>query len=253
MGIFKNLQEESNDRPEDKEYNHQAASFLAGMLLKTGKIKHTPDLEKWSDEFRKLREIDETSLHNIQSVLTWYTEHIKDPYVPQAFSATSFRAKFPRLVAAMKRGENGTHLTPISEAATRVAIRLGDLIWPGNEKKDEPQTIQRSLTAHEEFRCLLYQIKDTNDPNDGFSFEYRIAQIVYHKLGDAESFVETWMRSIHNMAWTWAGWRGDLLYFAFRPKQKMFQVTGRGWIAEWCGTPNEWDKMIGRIYEAPTV
>lgn len=61
------------------------------------------DIDKWATEIRLLRTQNNIGITTINSVLDWYAENIGGEYIPEAYSGSSFRKKFPNLQAAMLR------------------------------------------------------------------------------------------------------------------------------------------------------
>lgn len=226
-----------------------AKTLLRIIMENTKMIKRQPSVDKWADDFRKLHIIDRIPIEGIQTTLDWYAKHIGEKYVPQAYSASGFRKKYVAMVAAMGRDSNGPQRNvTITKAVGRVQSRLGGLVWPGDEKKDEAIVIQQSLDNHDEFRVKLGSFFGKSCMS-----ACRAAPYVLDKMGHAECFVETWMRSIHNMAWRWTEWHGNLLSFIWHPRHKIFQSTARGWMAEWCGMTGEWDELLKVLDENTSV
>ena len=52
------------------------------------------DLKSWSRKFEQLNRKDRVEIKEIENVLTWYVQHIGEPFVPRCLSATSFRKLF---------------------------------------------------------------------------------------------------------------------------------------------------------------
>ena len=229
-----------------KPVHYQLAEALLIILVKkTRTIKRKPIMVKWADVFRKLHLVDGIPTEDIRHALVWYEEHIGEKYVPQAYSASGFRKKYVAIVAAMGRDNNGPQKNVIiTEAVHSIQSRLGNLQWPGDEKKDEAIMIQQSLDNHDGFRDILNRLV----------YEHRsewmdkLTEYILTKLGHREHFVETWIRNIHNMAWRWGGWPGKLTSFVWNPHCKIFQSTAQGWIAEWCGMPWKWNELLEDIY-----
>jgi hypothetical protein len=82
------------------------AERLADIVLpyRTTNITDT-DIKKWATEIRLLRTQNNIDIPAINAVLNWYSEYIGGEFIPEAYSGSSFRKKFPNLQAAMKRSE----------------------------------------------------------------------------------------------------------------------------------------------------
>ncbi len=86
--------------PVDKD----CAITLHEALHKKGMLRSTKwSIKSWSKEFALLRKAQPEDSDNIERVLDWYIHNIGGDKIPEAFCASSFRDKFPRIQAAMYR------------------------------------------------------------------------------------------------------------------------------------------------------
>lgn len=76
---------------------HQA--ILAKQATKPTKFNRAA----WADHFRMLRDVDGIEDKTVAKVLAWYCAHLGEQYVPQAYSAQSFRTKFAPIQSAADR------------------------------------------------------------------------------------------------------------------------------------------------------
>ena len=101
--------DKDKDKDKDNKKNQKAkfkiyASKLAKIILTTKKIKTpTQKLNAWATEFRKLYKIEGVSHSRIKAAMIWYRKNIGGQYIPVIESGSSFRSKFIKLEAAMKR------------------------------------------------------------------------------------------------------------------------------------------------------
>lgn len=84
---------------------------LSTHLAKTVKSYRNYKIDKkkiksWANDFRLLKEKDGVDSQRIKKVLTWYRKNIGGQYVPEAFSASTFRSKFLKLESALERQKN---------------------------------------------------------------------------------------------------------------------------------------------------
>jgi hypothetical protein len=101
---------------------------LKETVSSVNKITLGTRTHQWPTHFRKLNEIDQVPIPRIWEVLYWYADHIGEEFVPECFSAESFRTKFNKLESAMTRQEpktrsrtspgNGTKVKPKKYAGT---------------------------------------------------------------------------------------------------------------------------------------
>lgn len=187
----------------------------------------------WADEFRKLRKTE--SVEQIDSVLIWFEKHVSEKYTPKVFSAQSFCKKFPQLIEAMGREE--ADWPPdllISDDAKKIAIRLGGLYWPKDEKPDELKLIQASLNGHKAWMnaCRAAKVKHPDQAG--------LIDCLLAFGGDANQFAEQWVASVHRIAWTNEQWAGKLARHAATVKHPRFQKIVAGWICEYKGEGDWW-------------
>jgi hypothetical protein len=78
---------------------------LKRIVSKHIKVNGKANLREWANQFRLMRERDGVSQDDINEALEWYDDHIGEEYIPEAFSAKSFREKYSsgKIPAAMKR------------------------------------------------------------------------------------------------------------------------------------------------------
>jgi hypothetical protein len=87
------------------EFDRQCVTRFREVVIKAGKIKKNCKMDRWADEFRKMREYDGFSKKEIKNFLWWYRDHIGQQFIPEAHAATTFRAKIKngQIPAAMRR------------------------------------------------------------------------------------------------------------------------------------------------------
>ena len=77
---------------------------LAAIIQDNKNIKITPIQKKsWSNDFRRLYEENQVSPERMVAALEWYDANVGGEYIPVVQSGTSFREKFDKLEAGMKR------------------------------------------------------------------------------------------------------------------------------------------------------
>ena len=73
-------------------------------ILGANNKKHPGSTTKgWKATFKKFIDLPEVGFRRFRPVLDWYCEHLKDEYVPIAYSAKTFCDKFTRIESAMLR------------------------------------------------------------------------------------------------------------------------------------------------------
>jgi len=91
-------------------WDERAAHKFAEVVKTYRKVQKNSDLRQWANVFRQMREVDGTSKKDIGETIVWYRKHIGEDYVPEAFSAATFRKKFNegKFKSAMRRSQNGS-------------------------------------------------------------------------------------------------------------------------------------------------
>lgn len=202
----------------------------------------------WAAHIAKLRILDAVPEERIAKTVAWYTTHIGDEYVPEAYTAASFRKKYPAIEAAMKRDAGATvEVTPDAEV---VAGRLRMLGWPKGASGRVPQAAQASLDTYRAwvtgFRRFIDIVKEGGvdiPPKERKRLE-RFMAVVWDKIPQSRQFVQGWLTDVHNRVAHWDDWDGDLMKFVFNPNSKRWHATGRGWAEAFCGNPDYWDRMV---------
>lgn len=99
----------------------QLAGRLAEAVRKHRKVMRPIYVKNWAKEFAKLRTIDKLTPDQITIVLDWYVRHFNKPYIPQAYSASSFRGKFEAILRAQEREAAQNPTVEVTELARCVA------------------------------------------------------------------------------------------------------------------------------------
>lgn len=99
------LPETKQTNPPEKRIYSRLSENLKETVASINKITLGTRTNSWPAHFRKLAEIDKVPVARIRQVLRWYADHIGEEFVPECFSAESFRTKFNKLELAMGRDE----------------------------------------------------------------------------------------------------------------------------------------------------
>jgi len=97
-------------KKEPSPFDKKAAQKFAEVVGTFRKVQKNSDLRQWANVFRQMREVDDVPKKDIRETIEWYEKHIGDEYIPEAFSATTFRRKYADglFTAAMRRcSQNG--------------------------------------------------------------------------------------------------------------------------------------------------
>lgn len=200
-------------------------------VLKSSDPSIKGSIEGWADYFRLL--IKERSEAEVERVLSWFELHAGDRWTPVVCSAKQFRDKFEQLLNACDRHEEDRPTVQVTDEARTISETLGDLAWPGDEKKDELVLIQRSLDGFREWMNLVRMAR--KNPKLAGICDWLLA---VH--GDARMFACSWVESVHRTAWTNERWAGKLGRHAASVRHPRFQKIASAWISEYKGTRGDW-------------
>lgn len=98
------------------------ASFLSECIAKNNPKAKLPNLQKWSDDMRKLVEIDKRSLHDVSKVIKW--SQIDPFWSTNILSASKLRKQFDQLY--LKMTKEATKPKPAEPQLTGDAKRAAD-------------------------------------------------------------------------------------------------------------------------------
>jgi hypothetical protein len=95
----------------------QTAIRLSDIIKQTKNMKHThQQIKSWTNDLRLLNEGNGIDQDRMDKALDWYEKNIGGEYIPVIESGSSFREKFIKLEAAMKRNGNGKPKGPTSQS-----------------------------------------------------------------------------------------------------------------------------------------
>lgn len=201
----------------------------------------------WAKQFALLRKsVDE---ERIRQVLNWYQDNIGGQYVPQAYSAKSFREKFLQIEKAMERDPE--YEGEISDQARALADQIAQAYdWPKGSARQLARCIDRDIEFYKEF---LEDLKDTINhltytdlPKGGVKLRKvrRFAQWLRRDLPPVRMFVLDWYKQTNQRVIGWDNWSGELQPLSIHKDIKRFNKMGRQAATTWGGDPKRWDKLM---------
>lgn len=216
------------------EFDLEMAKLFIKEFKKQRLLDKIPLASNWANEFRLLRRIH--TQKEIEDTLVWYCSHHREEYVPKTLNAEGFRSKFVQIRDAMMRGTKNWNELPdveISEDAKEISLRLGDLIWPGDEKKDELKAIQISLNNYKTFMAAMRKAVKENHKYTA------IAERITVVSAFPKEFVEGWMDEVHRMSKS-PNWAGNLARHVVSVESERFRRIVNQWIIEYKGVGDWW-------------
>lgn len=187
------------DVPKDMEptFSEKCAARLSNLVKKNKLQVGRMSFKKWADEFTKLQKKHDDA--TITKVMDWYVLNIGKEYVPEAYSAMSFRKKFDQIKKQVEDTPIGVGELSLREK--KLFDRVKNWQWGGWDRYI-PMVIKNSLTRYLSFRSKMVMLPDklkekAKQSNRG-SRLLRLSRIVEHllssgKLGSPEPFLMNWL------------------------------------------------------------
>lgn len=223
-----------------------AVAKLPNTTTALSRSKHT-FLKTWPPYIRALRTVDGYTEQQITTGLLWYAANVGEAFVPQAYSAKGFRAKFPAILRAA--GQGAAAAVPGAEALA-IFDKLKTYGWPEQAKRALPGALQVCLDRYGEWRARARAFAEkvlADDLGRDYGKQLRHHQRIAARVLEFPSktrFAETWFLGIHTKVKNWDAWGGEFGKMQFNPTGKAFAaMVGRVWLAGWGGEA-AWDKYV---------
>lgn len=188
---------------------------------------------KWAKEFATLR--NEVGAPRLTAALDWYIPRAGEDYVPQAFCAKSFRAKFPKIEAAMRRGNRTpATVTSVSVCATQIAKRLLSRYDWGASAEQLAPCVQLTIDRMAEFRDRCRKV---TSPKTAADVAARIAKHLTASV--VEHLAEVWVADLNALAGSWKGWDGNLMKLAWDFRREPCQCYLRDFTESYFGVHSD--------------
>jgi hypothetical protein len=231
--FFEDLSTPNTD-PQDTEIATLLAKAVQGKLP-----GRRVNVAAWAKQVALLRR--EATPARVLAAAQWYATAIGGQWVPQAYSAKTFREKFPAIEAAMERAAvREPAALVVGARATGVLRRLEGLSWPKGSGPQVPQAVQLSLDRFTAWQAARDRV--TEDQRAAACIRaYKFGEYLQGTTPAPGAYVEAWFRRVHGMVQNWAGWSGRLSGMAWHMGHDEFQRVGRGWAEDYCGQPARWD------------
>lgn len=206
----------------------------------------------WAREFRLLREELTNGAERITAALEWYAAHVGKKYVPDARCASSFRAKFGRIEAAMQRGDPVPKRVVLSPTAERIVAAATNQPWPAGAEERLPAVVQESVDALDSFLARVAAMKKElervprEDRNRFDQSHVRLCAVILANV-DADDYLRHWFVRAQRDVAGWEEWSGKVERFAWRIDHKWATAAGRGWADEATGSGDGWAAFLSRL------
>jgi hypothetical protein len=220
--------------------DYRWATKLRDALAKAGKVTKPVNTLKWATQFATMRVLDGLNEQEVDTVLVWYCGRVGKEYIPQAYSAKAFRAKYVPIRDArdreLKKGQAEVVVTP---HAQKVADNLKHLHWPKGSLATLPEVAQKCIDNMVAFKEL--QAKD--DLQHGFAgFRDWLKPST-----SAADRTQEWLRQRFDRVANWDGWSGNTKLLVWSLDNEDVRKWGRSQAATYCGDAGFWDKYLAKL------
>lgn len=217
--------------PSQRDY--ASAERLHDAVATKANLRRRWNRAKWARELSILRnEVGDTRM---EEALAWYCANIKGEYVPESFCGESFRKKFPKIEAAMRRGNRTpATVTSVSVCATQIAKRLLSRYDWGASAEQLAPCVQLTIDRMAEFRDRCRKV---TSPKTAADVAARIAKHLTASV--VEHLAEVWVADLNALAGAWKGWDGNLMKLAWDFRREPCQRYLRDFTESYFGVHSD--------------
>ncbi len=188
--------------------------------------------DQWHKDLHQLLIQSNNDPKRITKVLDWYISHIKDEYVPEAYSGRAFRKKFDQIESTMEKSSTGiSDANELNAKLEGLISELKESNWPNNSESAVPSVVNQSFSNYtkfydawlawrrslpnKDFRVVSDLVEGISPDGWSGSENEQIASVdtslVSHGWIKApEAFVKKWMSAVNDEIINWKDWRGTL-------------------------------------------
>lgn len=103
---YKELKKDTTRKLKFSEEDYRLSELLYNLMKQNNPNKTKPNLEKWAEEVRKMRELDNRSLIDIEILIRWSQQD--EFWHTNILSTSKLRKQFDQLILKAKKEYNGT-------------------------------------------------------------------------------------------------------------------------------------------------
>lgn len=190
----------------------RATILREGLKSKSIGLARGWSKKTWAKEFRFLRIAYPDC--DLDSILNWYLANIGKEYIPQAFSAKSFRLKFNKIIAAKERADRDNPNVVITDKAEKIYQSISHLNWPSGTGDELRQAVQITLTTYQNTLNTLAGILERipEKVNGARNPLHKLVTYISDGLPTSSTFVTNWVRDLHSVASHFKNnWKGKFI------------------------------------------
>lgn len=226
--------------PTEKTDDERLSERLQLVLSANGKMPRKAKPSTWPKAFAQLR--SKYGRVRVWSVLEWYGQHLHDPYMPAAYSATAFAQKFKTIERKMPPGQGGLDEWSDDFINTRLDhLSFTDMAALGAAVTTSSD---RLSVFYEELRRISNSWE--RKPRRKQPYYARVA-IAFLEENHFDEFMVRWFEWVHARTRTWLEWSGSFEPFLFHARHERMYLIGRRLAIEVCDDPTVWTTLLTEI------
>lgn len=227
-----------------KSWCEQAAQVFIRELSTRRLLMRQPSIKAWAGEFQAIlgqgvpkKELKETIL--------WYLQMLHAPYMPQAYSARTFRDKYPtirrRFLKEQKEGVGLVSPKDLTPQEMRVYEVLQHFCWPKGSKDQVPGVLRQSIAN---YKAFLAKAEATTLPANLREF-HRWMQAAH--FGQVGSTMERYFYHLFERLVGWESWGGDLTPYIWAPDIKHVLTYGKQCATDFANDPGLYTRYLEAV------
>lgn len=213
----------------------ELATTLANALRAGRKVQRRVDVSKWVKPMQAL--VDAHTKEEVSQVLEWYTANLDKEFTPQAYSARSFKEKYPAILKA-------SSLQPVQVPVSKLAQEIVEILtikhWPKGSATQLPNVVQHSL---DNYVVFLKKLRALREANDDLIMESWLRYLT-DNLHTPVNHVTLWFEDIWLDYHRFERWTGNLTPSIWTPEHGRFSGKMCDLSNKWAGDERRWTRTL---------
>lgn len=208
-----------------KSWCEKAASVFIRELSAKRLLMRQPSTKAWAKEFQAL--LDQgVSKAELKETIVWYVQMTDLPYMPQAYSARTFREKYPAIRRRFVKDSKVQKLPDVKPEDLNQWDRMTyDTImgfgWPSGIRK---QVCGLLVLSQQNYKAFVKKADAVEWKGELKEFHKRIRMNCFCSAGTT---MTNYFTAVREFVATSTSWDGDVLQFVWAPDIKLVQRLAR--------------------------
>jgi len=235
----------------NEKFYRKCANRLHKRINIANKLKISPgkssDIKMWHRQFRKLHRDDGADKDRIKTVLNWLCKNYGKRYVPNVFSAISFRDKFLMIENVMRidKEKRSVKKIKLTKTARIVLKEVDDLSWPKGASSQLPEVVAKSLKNYRAF------LKANSELQDKLKKQTRMfASHLEDSLHEPQEYIIQYLTDIHKRIINWESWSGNLSTYIWKVDCDYFKKQCAEISEDYSGDGMLWKQYQKKLHKA---